>query len=154
MAGSGLTLAASEDGQVARGQHLIEVLVFGQLDLQVLEHLAGERPVHRRGEVGQEHRDLPADGPQRHEEIVTGQVNFACAEGTRQILWVFALLTSRNNPAFQVGSVFLKVGSFFASVQVRTLASSVRARSVSLGITEPSSGVVPRCGLSKHRITS
>jgi hypothetical protein len=29
-----------------------------------------------------------------------GQVNFACAEGTRQILWVFALLTSRNNPAF------------------------------------------------------
>jgi hypothetical protein len=29
-----------------------------------------------------------------------GQVNFACAEGTRQILWVFALLTSGNNPAF------------------------------------------------------
>jgi hypothetical protein len=25
------------------------------------------------------------------------QVNFACAKGTRQILWVFALLTSRNN---------------------------------------------------------
>src|SRR5262249_54261428 len=33
--------------------------------------LAGERPVQRRGEVGQEHRYLPADGPQRHEEIVT-----------------------------------------------------------------------------------
>ena len=29
-----------------------------------------------------------------------GQVNFACAAGTRQILWVFALLTSGNNPAF------------------------------------------------------
>jgi hypothetical protein len=29
-----------------------------------------------------------------------GQVNFACAESTRQILWVFALLTSGNNPAF------------------------------------------------------
>jgi hypothetical protein len=29
-----------------------------------------------------------------------GQVNFACAEATRQILWVFALLTSGNNPAF------------------------------------------------------
>ena len=26
------------------------------------------------------------------------QVNFACAEDTRQILWVFALLTSNNNP--------------------------------------------------------
>jgi hypothetical protein len=29
-----------------------------------------------------------------------GQVNFACAKGTRQILWVFALLTSANNPEF------------------------------------------------------
>ncbi len=29
-----------------------------------------------------------------------GQVNFACATGTRQILWVFALLTSGNNPGF------------------------------------------------------
>ena len=29
-----------------------------------------------------------------------GQVNFACAQGTRPILWVFALLTSGNNPNF------------------------------------------------------
>jgi len=29
-----------------------------------------------------------------------GQVNFACAQATRQILWVFALMTSRNNPSF------------------------------------------------------
>ena len=29
-----------------------------------------------------------------------GEVNFACAQATRQILWVFALMTSRNNPAF------------------------------------------------------
>ena len=29
-----------------------------------------------------------------------GQVNFACAKGTRQILWVFALITSDNNPSF------------------------------------------------------
>ena len=29
-----------------------------------------------------------------------GQVNFACAKGTRQILWVFALLTSDNNAQF------------------------------------------------------
>ena len=28
------------------------------------------------------------------------QLNFACAPGSRQILWVFALLTSRNNPSF------------------------------------------------------
>jgi hypothetical protein len=28
------------------------------------------------------------------------QVNFACAKGTRQILWVFSLLTSNNNPNF------------------------------------------------------
>jgi hypothetical protein len=29
-----------------------------------------------------------------------GQVDFACAKATRPILWVFALLTSRNNPDF------------------------------------------------------
>jgi hypothetical protein len=29
-----------------------------------------------------------------------GQINFACASDTRQILWVFALLTSGNNPAY------------------------------------------------------
>jgi hypothetical protein len=28
------------------------------------------------------------------------QVNFACAKSTRQILWVFSLLTSRNNPDY------------------------------------------------------
>jgi hypothetical protein len=29
-----------------------------------------------------------------------GQVNFACAQATRQILWVFALMTSGGNPNF------------------------------------------------------
>jgi hypothetical protein len=29
-----------------------------------------------------------------------GQINFACAGSTRQILWVFALLTSADNPSF------------------------------------------------------
>ncbi len=29
-----------------------------------------------------------------------GQVNFACAKASRQILWVFALLTSNDNPNF------------------------------------------------------
>ena len=29
-----------------------------------------------------------------------GQVNFACGKTTRQILWVFALLTSHNNPNY------------------------------------------------------
>ena len=29
-----------------------------------------------------------------------GQVNFACAKSTRQILWVFALMTSGDNPDF------------------------------------------------------
>jgi hypothetical protein len=29
-----------------------------------------------------------------------GQVNFACAKSTRQILWVFALMTSGNDPNF------------------------------------------------------
>jgi hypothetical protein len=32
-----------------------------------------------------------------------GQVNFACAKDTRQILWVFALLTSHNDPKFSDG---------------------------------------------------
>ena len=30
-----------------------------------------------------------------------GQVNFACAPSTRQILWVFALLTSGDNPGYR-----------------------------------------------------
>jgi hypothetical protein len=30
-----------------------------------------------------------------------GQVNFACTKATRQVLWVFALLTSDNNPQFE-----------------------------------------------------
>lgn len=29
-----------------------------------------------------------------------GQVNFACAQGTRQVLWVYALLTSGGNPRY------------------------------------------------------
>jgi hypothetical protein len=29
-----------------------------------------------------------------------GQVNFACAKNSRQILWVFSLITSGNNPSF------------------------------------------------------
>jgi hypothetical protein len=29
-----------------------------------------------------------------------GQVNFACGQDTRQVLWVFALLTSTDNPAY------------------------------------------------------
>jgi hypothetical protein len=29
------------------------------------------------------------------------QVNFACNEGTRQVLWVFSLLTSGNNPRYR-----------------------------------------------------
>jgi hypothetical protein len=29
-----------------------------------------------------------------------GQVNFACAKDSRQILWVFSLITSDNNPSF------------------------------------------------------
>jgi hypothetical protein len=29
-----------------------------------------------------------------------GQVNFACAKATRQVLWVFSLMTSANNPRF------------------------------------------------------
>ena len=33
-------------------------------------------------------------------ESEPGQVNFACAKKTRQILWVFALLTSSDNPSF------------------------------------------------------
>src|SRR5215471_11663539 len=52
-----------EDGQVAGGQHLIEVLVFRQLDLEVAEYLVGERPVQRRGEIGEKHRHLAADHP-------------------------------------------------------------------------------------------
>ena len=32
------------------------------------------------------------------------QVNFACAKNTRQILWVFALLTSDDNPGFADGN--------------------------------------------------
>lgn len=36
-------------------------------------------------------------------ESEPGQVNFACGKATRQILWVFALLTSNNDPHFSDG---------------------------------------------------
>jgi hypothetical protein len=38
----------------------------------------------------------------RNPDVVSepGQVNFACAQASRQILWVFALLTSGNDPHF------------------------------------------------------
>ena len=53
----------------------------------------------------------PASVPAMQAEITTacqnpdvmsepGQVNFACAKGTQQILWVFALLSSSGNPQF------------------------------------------------------
>ena len=43
-----------------------------------------------------------ADQACRNPDVVSepGQVNFACAQATRQILWVFALLTSGNDPNF------------------------------------------------------
>jgi hypothetical protein len=33
-------------------------------------------------------------------EAEPSQVNFACAESTQQVLWIFSLLTSGNNPSF------------------------------------------------------
>jgi hypothetical protein len=43
-----------------------------------------------------------ADRACRNPDVVSepGQVNFACAQASRQILWVFALLTSGNDPNF------------------------------------------------------
>ncbi len=59
-----------EDRQVPGGQHLVEVLVFGDGQVQVGHHLAGQGPVQGRGEVGQEHRGLPADHPDGDEEVI------------------------------------------------------------------------------------
>ena len=59
-----------EDGQVARREHLVELVVGGHRDVQGLEHLAGQRIVRRRGEVGQEQRHVLAEDPDRHEEVV------------------------------------------------------------------------------------
>jgi hypothetical protein len=56
---------------VTRGQHLVEILlVTRHLDLQVAEHLPGQRPVHGRGQVRQEHRNLRAHHPGRDEEVI------------------------------------------------------------------------------------
>ena len=52
---------------------------------------AGVATVERQAETACRNPDVKSE---------PGQVNFACAAGTRQILWVFALLTSGNNPAF------------------------------------------------------
>jgi hypothetical protein len=43
-----------------------------------------------------------ADRACRNPDVVSepGQVNFACAQASRQVLWVFALLTSGNDPNF------------------------------------------------------
>jgi hypothetical protein len=52
---------------------------------------AGVGTVERQAEIACRNPDVKSE---------PGQVNFACAAATRQILWIFALLTSGNNPAF------------------------------------------------------
>jgi hypothetical protein len=52
---------------------------------------AGVATVERQAETACQNPDVKSE---------PGQVNFACAASTRQILWVFALLTSGINPSF------------------------------------------------------
>ncbi|HYA52518.1 MAG TPA: hypothetical protein VEG33_15275 [Streptosporangiaceae bacterium] len=52
---------------------------------------AGVATVEQQAEIACRNPDVKSE---------PGQVDFACASSTRQILWVFALLTSGNNPSF------------------------------------------------------
>jgi hypothetical protein len=52
---------------------------------------AGVATVEQQAEIACRNPDVKSE---------PGQVNFACAASTRQILWVFALMTSGNNPSF------------------------------------------------------
>jgi hypothetical protein len=60
-----------EDRHVPGREHLVEFLaVCGHRNVQGLEYLTGQRIVHRRGEVGEEHRHVIAEDPNRHEKEV------------------------------------------------------------------------------------
>src|SRR5712691_7620013 len=59
-----------EDRQVADREYLVKILIVRDLDAQMIEDLTGERPFDRRGQVGQEDRDMAADHAERHEEVV------------------------------------------------------------------------------------
>src|ERR1700677_3710292 len=59
-----------EDGQVAHREHLVQVLLVGNGDVKVVEHLLGQWVVQCRADVGQQHGDLVADHPYGYEEVV------------------------------------------------------------------------------------
>ena len=60
-----------EDGKVARGEDLVDVLLIRDRDVEVLKDGDGQRvPLGGGGDVGQQHRDLAADQPHRDEEII------------------------------------------------------------------------------------
>jgi len=85
-----------EDGQITRREHLIELVVRRHRDVQGLEHLAGQRIVRRRGEVGQEQRHVLADDPDRQPEVIAdaGEADGAPDAG---------LLAQRVYEAVQIG---------------------------------------------------
>src|SRR5258708_2484781 len=60
-----------EYGEVSGREDLVEVVVLGNGYVQVVEDLAGEGPVHRRGEIRKEHRNLATDNAQGDEEIIS-----------------------------------------------------------------------------------
>jgi hypothetical protein len=60
----------SEDRQVPGREDLVDVLLVGDGDLQVVEYLLRQRVIKRRGNVGQQKRHLAAEHPDCHEEVV------------------------------------------------------------------------------------
>jgi hypothetical protein len=64
--------------------------------------LAGSRPGPSwPAGVGQVQREAAIACRNPNVAAEPSQVNFACAPATRKILWIFALMTSRNNPHFR-----------------------------------------------------
>jgi hypothetical protein len=62
--------------------------------------LPGSKPAVWPASVGTVQREAARACRNPDVKSEPGQVNFACARGSRQILWVFALLTSGGNPKF------------------------------------------------------
>jgi hypothetical protein len=95
----GRTSAA--DRQVGRGLKIgaIVVLAAGLVVGVVLLLLPGAGPTWPAG-VAKVQAEVTKACQNPDVSSEPGQVNFACAKGTRQILWVFSLLTSGDNPNF------------------------------------------------------
>src|SRR5690606_29553473 len=76
----------SEDRHVSCGEHLVYILVVGDVDIQVFQDIAGDLPVHRRGDIGEEDADVVPSVDAGEDEEVVGDRNQADGSADARLL--------------------------------------------------------------------